>query len=109
MHDAEKRLFTRRTAIVAVVLIALFAVVLALEGRPAWCKYGLGLWTGAWTHCTSQHLSDPYTLSHVLHGIIFYWILRPFASKLPLHWRMSVALAVEIGWELLENSDWVIE
>jgi hypothetical protein len=83
--------------------------LLYLEGRPGWCKYGLGLWTAAWTHCTSQHFLDPYSLTHILHGIIFYWLLRPFASKLALHWRLIAAMVLEIGWELLENSPWVIE
>ena len=86
-----------------------FAILLAVQWRPVWCKYGFGLWTGAWTHCTSQLLFDPYTLSHVLHGIIFYWLLVPFKTKLALHWRMIVGLGIEIGWELLENSAWVIE
>jgi hypothetical protein len=54
-------------------------------------------------------LFDLYTLSHVLHGVLFYWMLRPMAAKISLPWRMSVGLAVEIGWELLENSAWVIE
>jgi hypothetical protein len=45
----------------------------------------------------------------VLHGIIFYWLLYPLAGKLALHWRMFIAIALEIGWELLENSPWVVE
>jgi hypothetical protein len=109
MPDANQRLFTRRTAIMVIVLFLAFAALLLVQGRPAWCKYGLGLWTGAWDHCTSQHLFDPYTLSHVLHGIIFYWLLRPLARRISLPQRNLVALAMEIGWELLENSAWVIE
>jgi hypothetical protein len=45
----------------------------------------------------------------VLHGIIFYWALRLFSARFELHWRLVAALAIEIGWELLENSPWVIE
>jgi hypothetical protein len=109
MPDADQRLFTRRTAIIAAVLLLAFAALLLAQGRPAWCKFGLGLWTGAWDHCTSQHFLDPYTLSHVLHGVIFYWLLRPLSPRLTLPQRNLVALALEIGWELLENSAWVIE
>jgi hypothetical protein len=109
MPDAHEPLFTRRSAIVALVMAAVFAALMYWEGRPLWCKYGLGLWTGAWDHCTSQHFLDPYTLSHVLHGIIFYWLLWPLRSKLSLHQRNITALALEIAWELLENSAWVIE
>jgi hypothetical protein len=86
-----------------------FVAVLHFEGMLPWCKYGLGLWSQAQTHCTSQHLLDPYSLSHVLHGVIFYWVLRPFARRADLHWRLIAALALEIGWEVLENSPWVIE
>jgi len=109
MSNATQRLFTRRTLIIAIALVALFIVLLAVQGRPAWCKYGLGFWSGAWNHCTSQHFLDPYTLTHVLHGILFFWLLMPLAGKLPLHWRMIAALVIEILWELLENSPWVIE
>ena len=109
MRDADESLFTRRTAIASLAMAIAFAALLYWQGRPLWCKYGLGLWTGAWDHCTSQHLFDPYTLSHVLHGIIFYWLLWPLASKFSLPWRNMTALALEIGWELLENSAWVIE
>jgi Protein of unknown function (DUF2585) len=45
----------------------------------------------------------------VLHGIIFYWALVPLASKYSLAQRNIAALVIEIGWELLENSAWVIE
>ena len=109
MPEAVQALFTRRTLLVALALVLVFGVVLLLEDRPGWCKYGLGFWSAAWTRCTSQHFLDPYTLSHVLHGIIFYWLLWPFAAKIALHWRMTAALALEIGWEAVENSAWVIE
>jgi hypothetical protein len=109
MSQPNEALFTRRTLPVALALLAIFVLVQYLQGRPAWCKYSFGLWTGAWDHCTSQHLFDPYTLSHVLHGVIFYWLLRPFAVRVSLQWRMIIALALEITWELVENSAWVIE
>jgi hypothetical protein len=45
----------------------------------------------------------------VLHGIIFYWLLWPRAPRLSLPQRNIAALVLEIGWELFENSAWVIE
>jgi hypothetical protein len=54
-------------------------------------------------------LLDPYSLTHFLHGIIFYWALRLVLPTVPLHWQFLIAIAVEIGWELVENSAWVIE
>jgi hypothetical protein len=101
-------LFTRRSTLVAVGLTAAFGLLLYFEGRPLWCKTGLALWSAAWTSCTSQNFLDPYSLSHVLHGVIFYWLLRPLANRVPLCWRLVAALAFEIGWEVLENSAWVI-
>lgn len=102
-------LWTRRTLGAAFALFICFIGLLVVEQRPLWCKHGICLWSAAWQHCTSQHLLDPYSLSHVLHGIIFYWALWPLRSKLALSWRLIVALTMEIGWELLENSPWVIE
>ena len=52
---------------------------------------------------------DPYSLTHVLHGVIFFWLLRPLAARVGLHWRLIGALVLEVGWEVLENSPWVIE
>jgi len=83
--------------------------LLHLEGRPTWGTSGLAVWSAAWTNDTSQSLFDPYSLSHILHGVILYWLLQPFAGRMSLSRRMVAAIALEIGWELLENSPWVIE
>jgi hypothetical protein len=108
MADPLPSLFNRRTLFTAIALTIVFIGLLYVEGRPWSCKQGLGFWAAAWTRCTSQHFLDPYAFTHVLHGIIFYWLLWPFAPKFALPWRMMGALALEIGWELLENSPWVI-
>lgn len=109
MPDATKSPFTRRSLLVAAALVLVFGGSLFLEDRPGWCKYGLQLWSAAWTQCTSQNFLDPYSFSHVLHGIIFYWALRPLKPRFEFHWRLVAAIAVEVGWELIENSSWVIE
>lgn len=103
------KLFSRATLLAAAALLLVFGGLLVLEGRPAWCKSGLGFWSAAWTHSTSQHFLDPYSLTHMLHGVIFYWLLRPLASRVELRWRLIAALGLEMAWELLENSPWVIE
>jgi hypothetical protein len=108
-RDFWQSLVTRPTAVTMVVLVAVFVANLWLEGRPWWCKSGLALWTAAWTSCTSQNFLDPYSLSHVLHGVIFFWLLQPLASRVSLPWRFAAAVGLEIGWELLENSPWIIE
>jgi hypothetical protein len=109
MREPVGSLVTRRTAAAMIAATLAFIIILWATGRPWVCKSGIGLVTGAWSHCTSQHLFDPYSLTHVLHGIILYWVLRPFAPKLTLSWRLFIAVAIEIGWELLENAPWVIE
>jgi uncharacterized protein DUF2585 len=109
MKEAEQKLFSRGSLLLGGSLILVLGGLLYLEGRPAWCKEGFGIWSAAWTHCTSQHVFDPYSLTHVLHGVIFYWLLRPMEARVGLRWRLVAALALEIGWELLENSTWVIE
>ncbi|REK12333.1 MAG: DUF2585 family protein [Planctomycetota bacterium] len=103
------QLFTRRTAPVALALVALCGMVLYFEGRIGWCKYGFSLWSPAWSRCTSQNLFDPYTFSHLLHGVIFYWLLRWLAPNWPLAWRLIAAMTIEVAWELLENSPPIIE
>src|SRR3954462_8364618 len=103
MKKVDQRLFSRRTLLTAASIFLLFGGLLFFEGRPSWCKNGLGFWSAAWSHCTSQHLLDPYSLTHFLHGIIFFWLLRPFASRADLRWRLIGALILEIGWELMEN------
>jgi uncharacterized protein DUF2585 len=108
-YEPLRSLITRRTVLATIALVVVFVGLLLLEARPWWCKYGIGLITGAWDHCTSQHFVDPYSLTHALHGIIFYWALTLAAPKMPLHWRMFGALVIEVSWELLENSPWVIE
>jgi hypothetical protein len=104
-----RTLITRRTVLIGIALVVVFVTLLTLEGRPVWCMTGLAFWSPAWNRCTSQNFLDPYSLSHVLHGVIFFWLLWPLADRVSLPWRLVAALALEIGWEVLENSPWIIE
>ena len=95
----------------AVVLLTVF--VLQQQGRIWWCKWDAPylLWSSdAWSKHSSQHLFDPYSFTHVLHGLLFYAALfLIFRRRLPLGWLLFIAISVEAGWEVLENSKAIIE
>ena len=82
------------------------AVVLHLVGQPAICACGsVRLWAGTVLGPeNSQQITDWYTPSHVIHGLLFYalgWLLLRGRSPLL---ALALALGIEIGWELVENS-----
>ncbi len=56
----------------------------------------------------SQHLSDWYTFSHIIHGFAFYAFLWLVGRRWPLGARFLIALAIEASWEVFENTDFVI-
>lgn len=103
-------LFDKTTAIIAASVTAAFLLTLHLMGRIPVCACGFGLFSpDAWSPENSQMLIDPYSLSHVLHGFIFFFVLFPFRKMLPLRWAAVLAIATEIGWEILENTPFVID
>jgi hypothetical protein len=102
-------------SVVSLGVMAGFAVILLAMGRDAICPCGaVELWHGqANDSGTSQHISDWYSLSHVIHGFLFYG-----AAHLIGRWRgaplsfgvaLVAAILVEGGWELLENSSFIID
>jgi hypothetical protein len=58
---------------------------------------------------TSQMLSDWYSFSHIVHGLLFYAALWLVARRMPVQWRFLAALLVESAWELIENTPLVID
>jgi hypothetical protein len=57
---------------------------------------------------TSQHITDPYSFTHFLHGVMFFWIISLAGKRLAPAWQFSTAVAFEAVWELVENSEAVI-
>lgn len=96
--------------IVAGVALATAAILLAM-GRVPICTCGyVKLWHGeTMSSENSQHLMDWYSPSHLLHGLIFYAALWLVARRLSVGWRLVIATLVECGWEILENTNAVIE
>ncbi|WP_454812091.1 DUF2585 domain-containing protein [Labrys neptuniae] len=91
-------------------LIALAALILFAMGRNPICTCGtVKLWVGdPNTADNSQHIADWYTLSHVIHGFLFFGLFWLVVRGRPLGFRALLALVVEAGWEILENSPLII-
>ena len=102
---------SRRAAIIALAILAAAAAILLAMGRNPICTCGsIGLWVGERdSPRTSQMLADWYSLSHVVHGLLFYAILRVVAHRWPAQWRFLIALLVEASWEVVENTPMVID
>lgn len=104
------RISLRAALLVGILIVALQAFSLWLFGQPPICTCGyVKVWEGVvLSPGNSQHLTDWYTPSHVLHGLLFYLLLWFFFPRMPVTTRFLLALGLEAGWELFENTPWVI-
>ena len=103
-------MITRRWWAYAIVIAGAAASIQLAMGRVLICKCGyVKLWHGIVNIAeNSQHLTDWYTFSHIIHGIGFYAILWLIARRLPLGARFVLAVLLEAAWEILENTPLVI-
>ncbi|HEX4071214.1 MAG TPA: DUF2585 family protein [Planctomycetaceae bacterium] len=92
-------------------ILILHTSVLRLEGHRWWCQ--CGGWS-PWVSDTnsihnSQHLFDPYSFSHVQHGLLFCGLCAWLLPSVAVGWHFVAAMAVEAMWEMAENSSFVID
>jgi hypothetical protein len=99
------------------LVLAVLAVMLATAAVELWMgRLPLGpdgrfgwLETDIWSSGQSQRVLDPYSFSHLLHGFLFYGLIWLVARRLPLRTRFLISIVLEGGWEILENSPFVID
>jgi hypothetical protein len=113
-----KNLSKKTYIIIFVGILVAQALTLFSMGRTPLCQCGyVKVWQGdVMSAENSQHIADWYTFSHIIHGFIFYglmyWVSRKFFGKsggLPVGMWLLGAVLLEVGWEIIENSTWVIE
>lgn len=91
------------------LLAATAAIELAMGRLPLGPDHRFGWWSGnIWSSANSQRFADPYSISHVLHGLLFYFLLWLAARRLPARFRFLLAVVIEAAWEVAENSPWII-
>ena len=104
-------LIERRYWFITLGVAAATALILLWMGRPAICTCGeVKLWVSEVQSAdNSQHIADWYVPSHIIHGFLFYMLGWLFLRRNPAGDRLLAAVAIEAGWELLENSQYIID
>jgi hypothetical protein len=118
MPRSSSDLLPHRNATLAGLALFVAAIITLLAmGRPAICLCGfVRLWAGqVQSPENSQQLTDWYSFSHMIHGMLFYgaahvlWRGVGFGRIAPAAWALPVAVLFEAAWELLENSPIIID
>lgn len=111
MNRTIPRLSLPVALLVSLGIVAAIAALMFWMGRLPICKCGyIKLWHGGRGDSEiSQHLTDWYTYSHVLHGVIFYFLLWfVFRGRLSVAARLVIATLIEGAWEIFENTPFII-
>ncbi|MFC1594970.1 DUF2585 family protein [Patescibacteria group bacterium] len=98
-------------ALLIILIFAITAVVLFVMGRTPLCECGyVKLWHGEVISSeNSQHITDPYSFTHILHGIALYALVWLVFRRKTLFQRLLIAVSIESVWEIMENTSFAIE
>lgn len=106
---------TDRSAVLQIlaagVIVILMVVLLRAQGRLFRCACGqFEIWTSDTCSANnSQQLFDPYSFTHVLHGVLFFWLIALLFRRMAQGRQLLLALVLEALWEVFENSSFVID
>ncbi|MCA9780326.1 MAG: DUF2585 family protein [Candidatus Eremiobacteraeota bacterium] len=106
------KLSKKTVAAVFILAAVVVTLVLLAMGQPFHCSCDQWWWPWSgdvWSSHNSQHLLDPYSFTHVSHGLVLYWICFFALGKLSVAKRFALTLTAEAVWELIENSPWIIK
>jgi hypothetical protein len=93
------------------LILAGQSIILHFMGMNATCPCGV---VKVWSNLVdgpenSQQLTDWYSYTHVLHGFAFWFGSRLIAPRMPFLTRLALCVALEAGWEIFENTPFIID
>jgi len=110
MSHLFKKTSIQSATLITTGIFAITGMILFLMGRVLYCTCGyIKLWQSeTFSSENSQHISDFYTFSHLIHGFLFYWFFTKLFPKSSVGFRMVLSIALEALWEVVENTPMII-